>query len=84
VVEQLTWAQLGRHKKPILFANIGGFWDPLITMFDHMLRLGFLEYRPLEYLVADNMEDILPTLTAAVAKVSEAEKVGEIERVERL
>jgi hypothetical protein len=26
----------------------------------------------------------LPALTAAVAKVSEAEKVGEVERVERL
>ena len=27
LVEQLTWAQLGRHKKPILIANIKGFWD---------------------------------------------------------
>ncbi len=30
LVEQLTWAQLGRHKKPILVANINGFWDPLL------------------------------------------------------
>src|SRR5262249_6365796 len=34
VVEQLPWAQLGRHKKPILIANIAGFWDPLIAMFE--------------------------------------------------
>jgi len=25
LVEQMTWAQLGRHKKPILVANINGF-----------------------------------------------------------
>ena len=36
LVEQLTWAQLGRHKKPILLANIGGFWDPLCALLDHM------------------------------------------------
>jgi uncharacterized protein (TIGR00730 family) len=84
VVEQLTWAQLGRHKKPILIANIAGFWDPLIAAFDHMLGLGFLNGRQLGYLVADDVEEILPALTAAAAKVSEAEKVGEVERVERL
>ena len=36
LVEQLTWAQLGRHNKPILIANIDGFWDPLIALLDHM------------------------------------------------
>ena len=32
LVEQLTWAQLGRHKKPILIANIEKFWDPLCAL----------------------------------------------------
>src|SRR4029077_9135322 len=41
-VEQLTWAQLGRHRKPILLANLKGFWDSLIDVFDHMGRLGFI------------------------------------------
>jgi uncharacterized protein (TIGR00730 family) len=85
VVEQLTWAQLGRHRKPILIANIAGFWDPLLVMFDHLLSLGFLANgRQLSYLVADDVDDILPSLIAAAAKVSEAEKMGEVERVERL
>jgi uncharacterized protein (TIGR00730 family) len=84
VVEQLTWAQLGRHKKPILFANIAGFWDPLLVMFEHQLTRGFLNGRHLSYLVADDVEDILPSLVAAAAEVTEAEKVGEVERVERL
>ena len=42
LVEQLTWAQLGRHKKPILIANIEGFWDPLCALLDHMKQLGFI------------------------------------------
>ncbi len=42
LVEQLTWAQLGRHKKPILLANIERFWDPLCTLFDHMRALQFI------------------------------------------
>ena len=42
LVEQLTWAQLGRHKKPILILNIKGFWDPLCALLDHMRRLEFI------------------------------------------
>jgi uncharacterized protein (TIGR00730 family) len=84
VVEQLTWAQLGRHRKPILIANIAGFWDPLVVMLEHLLTLGFLNGRRLDYLVAKEVEEILPALIAAAAKVSEAEKAGEVERVERL
>jgi hypothetical protein len=84
VVEQLTWAQLGRHHKPILIANIAGFWDPLLVMLKHLLALGFLNGRPLGYLVADEVEQILPELTAAAAKIGEAERAGEVERVKRL
>jgi uncharacterized protein (TIGR00730 family) len=84
VVEQLTWAQLGRHKKPILIANVAGFWDPLLVMFDHLQSLGFLTDKGLGYLVTQNVDDILPALFAAAAKVSEAEKVGEPARVQRL
>ena len=42
LVEQLTWSQLGRHKKPIMLANINGFWDPLLTLFDHMRDFHFI------------------------------------------
>ena len=42
LVEQLTWAQLGRHKKPILVCNIERFWDPLRALIDHMKRLEFI------------------------------------------
>src|SRR6202012_1154537 len=42
VVEQMTWAQLGRHKKPILLASIKSFWDPLCALLDHMEDLHFI------------------------------------------
>jgi hypothetical protein len=84
-VEQLTWAQLGRHRKPILLANLKGFWDSLIDVFGHMGRLGFIHSAAkLTYLVTDNVEDILPALRAAAAQVSEDEKAGEPETVRRL
>ena len=75
VVEQMTWAQLGRHKKPILLANINGFWDPLCVLLDHMEALQFI--RPglqVSYLVADKAVDILPKLQAVAAATSESEK----------
>jgi len=85
LVEQITWAQLGRHKKPILIANIKGFYDGLLAVFEHMSRAGFIHTGTrLNFLVTDDVEKILPMLTAAAASVSEAEKLGERETVQRL
>ena len=75
LVEQLTWAQLGRHKKPILILNIERFWDPLCTLIEEMRRLEFIRAgMTVDLLVAETVEDILPQLLAAARAVSEAEK----------
>jgi uncharacterized protein (TIGR00730 family) len=74
LVEQMTWAQLGRHQKPILIANIAGFWDPLCALLDHMEGLGFI--RPeltINLLVADAVEEILPKVEAAAPASPELE-----------
>jgi uncharacterized protein (TIGR00730 family) len=72
LVEQLTWAQLGRHHKPIALANIAGFWEPLRELFDHMKTLGFLyAAQRWNYLVVDKVEEILPSLRKAAARVAE-------------
>jgi uncharacterized protein (TIGR00730 family) len=85
LVEQLTWAQLGRHKKPILAANIGGFWDPLCALLDHMRSLAFIRSGlSVSLLVADSVEDILPKLREAARPVSESEKLMEAGTAERL
>jgi uncharacterized protein (TIGR00730 family) len=75
LVEQMTWAQLGRHKKPILILNVDRFWDPLCVLLDQMERLAFI--RPglsVNYLVTDRVEEILPQLLEAARMLSEAEK----------
>ncbi len=85
LVEQLTWAQLGRHRKPILIANIKGFWNSLLGVFDHMDDAGYIHSSArLNFLVTDTVEEILPALQRAAAAVPEEEKAGEPETVERL
>jgi uncharacterized protein (TIGR00730 family) len=75
LVEQMTWKQLGRHAKPILLANIDGFWEPLLALFAHMRATQFI--RPslaVDILKAERIEDILPQLRAAAARVSEGDE----------
>lgn len=72
LVEQLTWAQLGQHRKPILVANIAGFWDPLLSLLEHMRANAFIHgANPINLLVADDMAEILPKLQAATAGIRE-------------
>lgn len=69
LVEQLTWQQLGRHAKPILLADIDGFWEPLLALLAHMRETEFI--RPnlqVDILKAERVEDILPRLRAAAAR----------------
>jgi uncharacterized protein (TIGR00730 family) len=75
LVEQMTWAQLGRHKKPILILNVARFWDPLVALLDQMEDLEFIRRgMTVKYLVAERVEEILPQLIEAARAVSEAEK----------
>jgi uncharacterized protein (TIGR00730 family) len=73
LVEQLTWLQLNRHAKPILLANIKGYWNPLIALMQHMFDQKFL-YDGVRYYAVDRIEDIIPQLRAAVRKQGEAVK----------
>lgn len=73
IVEQMTWAQLGRHKKPILLANISRFWDPLCALLDHMKKLEFIRNDlNFDLLVADTVGDILPMLQKAAQAAPDA------------
>jgi uncharacterized protein (TIGR00730 family) len=85
LIEQLTWAQLGRHKKPILILNINGFWDPLCVLIDHMRRLAFIHNESgVRMLVAERPEDVMPLLRSAAAPVTEADKQGHTETVAKM
>ena len=78
LVEQMTWAQLGRHTKPILMANIDGFWNPLLALLAHMKDTAFIRADlSVDILTADRVEDILPRLEKAAADTPEATKLME-------
>jgi uncharacterized protein (TIGR00730 family) len=78
LVEQMTWAQLGRHDKPILIADINGFWRPLLSLLAHMRENGFV--RPgleVRYLVAERIEDVLDMIVAAAGRPAPQDEAGE-------
>ena len=67
LVEQLTWVQLERHGKPVLIADVGGFWQPLLGLLDHMRENGFIgEATAVRALVTTDAAAIVPMLRAAL------------------
>jgi predicted Rossmann-fold nucleotide-binding protein len=64
---------LRRHTKPILLADISGFWRPLLALMAHMrledfIRDGFDAH----YLVAEKIADVPEMLQNAWAKSASA------------
>lgn len=84
VVEQLTWAQLGQHNKPIVIANIDGFWSPFLHLLAHMREDLFI--RPgleVRFVVVDEASRIVPAAVNAVAAANGG-KVGDREAIAKL
>ncbi|MEI5677479.1 TIGR00730 family Rossman fold protein [Mesorhizobium sp. CGMCC 1.15528] len=70
IVEIMTWAQLGHHRKPIVFGNIEGFWNPMLALIDHMKAEGFVHTTHLvNPLVVDRVEAIVAAILAEGAAV---------------
>ncbi len=66
LVEQLTWSQLGRHTKPIVVANIDGFWTPFLDLLAHMKGETFIRAGlDVHFAVVESAEKILPAVLAA-------------------
>lgn len=61
--EALTWSALELHDKPIIFYNINGYWDGLLSWFDHAYESGFIRSAPAQmfHIVSDldELADIL-------------------------
>lgn len=68
IAEQLTWAQLGLHRKPCGLLNVAGYFDPLLRFFDHATAEGFVteEARRLLF-VDDDAERLLDRLALSCA-----------------
>ena len=85
VVEMITWAQLGQHKKPVLLADIGGFWGPLTELLDHMIEEGFITGETMiRYLVTSDVETIVPQLRNEISLLSASALEGDEAALEKL
>lgn len=77
LVEQMTWLQLGQHNKPILIADIGHFWKPLLVLFAHMREAGFIRQEfEIHYLVAERVNEIIPMLQSDATRRAMLAKAG--------
>jgi hypothetical protein len=61
--EILSWRQLGLHHKPILLADIGGYWGPLRALLDDIVAKGFARPEARELL------RIVPTVAALIMRL---------------
>ncbi len=58
--EVVTWAQLGLHDKPIALLDVDGFYQPMLTLLDHIAGQGFLRAGYRDMLIVDT--DVAPIL----------------------
>ena len=64
--EVITWKQLGRHTKPIIFFDTEqGYWQPLMDLVDHVEAQGFLHSRLTNLYTSIRHPEELPAALAA-------------------
>lgn len=69
LVEQLTWAQLGQHQKPIILVNISDFWTPLLHLFQQMKDDAFIRSGlEVPFTILHDASEIVPTLLDQLKK----------------
>ena len=60
--EILTWKQLNLHHKPIIIANLNNFWDPLVSLFHHIIDADFARKEHAQFLHVENsLENVIKT-----------------------
>ena len=61
--EMVTWKQLGRHHKPVVVANVAGYWNPLLATIEQTVARGFADEGSRDlWTVVDRVEDVIPTI----------------------
>jgi uncharacterized protein (TIGR00730 family) len=66
IIEIMTWGQLGQHRKPMIFANINGFWEPMRALIEHMSAEGFIHHaNQVRPIFVDDVADVVPAILSA-------------------
>ena len=69
IIELLSWRRLDLHRKPIVFHNPEGFWDPLFALLRHTIDQGLTPPSLADcWRGAEKAGDITPTLLAWLAE----------------
>lgn len=79
LVEQMTWSQLGRHEKPVVVANIEGFWDLFLATLKHMRAESFIRSGlDVRFAVVDDAALIVPAVIRAVTRPEKESREQEV------
>ncbi len=71
--EILTWKQLRLHDKPIVIANIDGYWEPLLALVRHGVDEGFIRPRHAGlFSEVKTIDALFPALEAAIQAIDAA------------
>ncbi len=66
VIEMITWKQMGIHGKPIVIANIGGYFAPLLQQFELAVQKKYARTEDrILFAVAETTKAILTLLEGA-------------------
>jgi uncharacterized protein (TIGR00730 family) len=78
--EVVTWSQLGLQSKPCALLNVERYYDPLLELFDHAVREGFLNTANRRLVLDDEDPEQLLQKMAAFEPVSVEKWIGREER----
>ena len=72
--ETITWGQIGNHEKPIGLLNVNDYYEPLLTLMDHMVKEGFVFKEHRDALFIDSNPNTLLDAMAGYVHSSDAVK----------
>ena len=76
-MEIITWRQLGLHRKPIIIANLHGYWDHMLLLFQNIIDEGFMHHGHTGHFehvddmdaLADKLDAYFPASHAAASQI---------------
>ena len=81
LAEITTWAQLNQHSKPVIVANLEGYWAHLLKLLDQMRAEAFIRAETEVFLdVAKTVDEVIPLYYERLAKTRQKVPLAAIRR----
>ena len=69
VIELISWRRLNLHAKPIVFADLKGFWQPFFQLIDHTVAARVTpDWVPSTWSAVSQADEVLPRIRAMLAE----------------